>query len=237
MSNQEVGPDAATKGWQLNYGALLDAIIIIAVLVVVKQLCLIYINKFAGPISTFTAMFVATWRLRARDMSWADLGFKKPESWWRTLLLSGLVFGVIVLFSAAGSGIAGLFYEKGYVFNRFGDLEGDVPMYLMWMALVWTHSAFFEEMLFRAFIINRLGTFLGGSTAATLVSVTLAAVFFGYRHAYYQGAYGFVVTGVIGFGLGLVYVWFGKGNLLPQILAHGYVNSIGFTLRFLGMRD
>ncbi len=237
MSNQDAGLKAETKGWQLNYGALLDAIIIIAVLVVVKQFCLIYINKYAGPISTFTTMFVATWRLRARRMSWADLGFEKPESWWRTLLLSGLVFGVIVIFSAVGGGIAGLFFEKGYVFNRFGDIERNVPMYLLWMGLVWTHSAFFEEMLFRAFIIDRLGAFLGGSTAATLVSVTLAAIFFGYRHAYYQGAYGFVVTGVIGFGLGLVYVWFGKNNLLPQILAHGYVNSIGFTMRFLGLRD
>ena len=237
MTNNLTGSEAGPDETQPNFGALIDAIMIIAVLVAVKQFSLIHFNKFAGPISTFTAMVFATWRLRARGMSWADLGFKKPESWGRTLLLSGLVFGVIVLFSAAGSAMAGLFFEKGYVFNRFGDIEGNVPMYLMWMGLVWTHSAFFEEMLFRAFIIERLGKFLGGSTTATLVSVTIAAVFFGYRHAYYQGAYGFVVTGIIGFGLGLVYIWFGKNNLLPQILAHGYVNSIGFTMRFLGLRD
>lgn len=219
-----------------NWSAFLDVLIIVAVLVTVKQFFLLYTIKYAGPISTFTAMGVATWRLRKRGMSWGDLGFKKPESWGKTLAWSVAVFGVILLFAGIGGEIAKLFFVKGFVADRFGDFEGNVPMYLVWMALIWTHAAFFEEMLFRAFIINRFGAFLGGSTAATVVSVVLAAVFFGYRHAYYQGLYGFVVTGVIGLGLGIVYVWIGRKNLLPQILAHGYMNTISFTLRFLGIK-
>lgn len=217
--------------------ALIDAIIIILVLVAVKQFFLQYTIKYAGPISTFTAMAVATWRLKLRGMTWRDLGFRVPDNWQRTLGLSILVFAAIIASGAVGNVIAELFFEKGYVADRFGDIEGNVPMYLVWMALVWTHGAFFEEMLFRAFLINRLGAFLGCSTAATLLSVTLAAVFFGYRHAYYQGSFGFVVTGTIGFTLGLIYVWVGKSNLWPQILAHGYMNSIGFTMRFLGLRE
>ena len=220
----------------LNWSALLDVLIIIVVLVVVKQFFLLYTIKYAGPISTFTAMAVATWRLRARGMGWKDLGFVKPENWVKTLLWSGAAFAVIVGFGVVGGEIAEQFFQKADAGNRFGDIEGNVPMYLLWMVLVWTHSAFFEEMLFRAFIINRFGSFLGGSTAATLVSVVVAAVFFGYRHAYYQGLYGFVVTGTIGLGLGLFYVWVGKKNLLPQILAHGAMNTIGFTARFLGLR-
>ncbi len=237
MTSSGINEEAGQTGRQLNYGALADAFIIILVLVAVKQFFLLYTLKYAGPISTFTAMAVATWRLRVRGMGWADLGFVKPKSWLKTLLLSGAAFSVIVLAGVVGGELAGVFFERGYVADRFGDMEGNLPVYLIWMGLVWTHSAFFEEMLFRAFIINRFGAFLGGSTAATLISVTLAAVFFGYRHAYYQGAYGFVVTGVIGFALGLFYIWIGKNNLLPQILAHGYMNSIGFTARFLGLRD
>lgn len=234
---EELGDDhAGQRAMRFDWPALLDALIIIAVLVAVKQFFLLYTLKYAGPISTFTAMAFATWRLRARGLGWADLGFRKPESWLRTLAWSGVVLGVIVLFGGLGSLVADFFFDKAYVADRFGDIEGNLPMYLVWMVLVWTHAAFFEELLFRAFLIDRLGTFLGGSTAATLVSVVLAAIFFGYRHAYYQGAYGFVTTGVIGLGLGLVYVWIGKKNLLPQILAHGYMNSIGFTMRFLGLR-
>lgn len=237
MTKNIVGGHAGPDETRLNFGALVDAIIIIAVLVAVKQFFLLYTIKYAGPISTFTAMAVATWRLRSNGMTWAELGFRRPKNWWRTLALSALVFGGIIVFGLLGNLIAELFFEKGYVADRFGDIEGDVLMYLVWMVLVWTHAAFFEEMLFRAFLINRLGAFLGGSTVATLVSVSLAAIFFGYRHAYYQGMFGFVVTGIIGFGLGLVYVWIGKTNLWPQILAHGYMNSLGFTMRFLGLRD
>lgn len=237
MSSELTENQAEQSPRRFNVNALWDAIVIIVVLVAVKQFSLLYTIKYAGPISTFTAMAVATWRLRLRGMTWTDLGFRRPENWWKTFWLSFLVFGGVIAFGVVGSEIAELFFEKGYVADRFGDIEGDVPMYLLWMALVWTHGAFFEEMLFRAFLINRLCVFLGGSAAATLMSVTLAAVFFGYRHAYYQGSFGFVVTGAIGFGLGLIYIWFGKNNLWPQILAHGYMNSIGFTLRFLGLRD
>ncbi len=237
MKPTPISAPAGQGARRLDWSALIDAIIVVLVLVAVKQTFLTYTLKYAGPISTFTAMAIATWRLRVRGMSWRDLGFRRPDSWLRTLGLSIFVFGAILLSGGIGDAIANLFFEKGYVANRFGDIEGDVPMYLVWMALVWTHGAFFEEMLFRAFLINRLSQFMGSSTASTILAVAIAAVFFGYRHAYYQGLFGFVVTGAIGVALGAIYVWFGKTNLLPQILAHGYVNSIGFTMRFLGLRE
>lgn len=220
-----------------NFSALMDALLIIFVLVAVKQFFLLYTIKFAGPISTFTAMAFATWRLRVRGMSWADLGFRWPESWVKTLLWSGAVFALIIASGLVGSEIAKLFFEKGYVADRFGDIEGNVPVFAMWLFIIWTHTAFFEEMLFRAFLIDRLASFLGGQNTATILAVVLAAIFFGYRHAYYQGLFGFVVTGTIGLALGLFYVWVGRKNLLPQILAHGYMNTIGFTMRFLGLRN
>ncbi|WP_262694610.1 CPBP family intramembrane glutamic endopeptidase [Kordiimonas aquimaris] len=224
------------KPRSLNWRAFGDAALIIIVLVAVKQFFLLYTIKYAGPISTFTAMAFATWRLRAAGMSWAELGFRKPDNILKTLLLSGGVFAAIVLAGAVGSEIAELFFDRAYVADRFGDLKGDVPMFAVWLVLIWTHGSFFEEMLFRAFIINRFESFLGGEMWATALSVALAAVFFGYRHAYYQGPFGFVVTGVIGLMLGIIYVWFGKNNLWPQILAHGYMNTISFTMRFLGLR-
>jgi membrane protease YdiL (CAAX protease family) len=220
----------------LNWNALGDALLIITVLVVVKQFFLLYTIKYAGPASTFTAMIFATYRLRTSGLSWRDLGFVKPEKLPKTLLLSVSVFMAILVAGALGSFVADLFFDKGYVADRFGDIKGNVPMFALWLALIWTHGSFFEEMLFRAFLINRFQGFMGNSMASMLISVVLSALFFGYRHAYYQGPYGFVVTGAIGLMLGGIYVWFGKKNLLPQILAHGAMNTLGFTLRFLGLR-
>lgn len=237
MTDNQIGEPADQDALRFDWRALLDTFIIVAVLVAVKQFFLLYTIKFAGPISTFTAMAVATWLLRRRGMGWADLGFRMPVSWWKTLLWSVAAFGVILVAGGIGSELAEQFFDRRYVADRFGDIEGDLPMYLLWMGLVWTHGAFFEEMLFRAFIINRFSAFLGGSTAATVLAVVVAAIFFGYRHAYYQGPFGFVVTGSIGLAFGLFYMWIGKNNLLPQILAHGYMNSISFTLRFVGLKE
>lgn len=233
--SETVSNNYTLKKYDLS--ALFDALVIIAVLVVVKQVFLLYTIKFAGPISTFAAMFVATWRLRARGLSWADLGFRWPGSWSKTLLWSVGAFVLIIAAGMIGTGIAEIFFERGYVADRFGNMEGNIPAFAMWLFLIWTHGSFFEEMLFRAFLIDRLAVFLGGETAGTLVAAVLAAVFFGYRHAYYQGPFGFIVTGVIGLALGLFYIWLGRTNLLPQILAHGYMNTIGFTMRFLGLRE
>ncbi len=219
-----------------NWTALWDAVLIILVLVAVKQFFLMYTVKFAGPISTVTAVIVATWRLEKSGLGWSDLGFVRPKGLWRTLALSVLAFAVIVLGSGLGGALADLFFTKAPPTDRFGNIEGDVPAFLMWLMLVWTHSAFFEEMLFRAFLIYQLAAFFGGSTRANLIAVVLAALFFGYRHAYYQGAYGFVATGIIGLGLGLFYLWVGRTNLLPQIIAHGAANTLSFTYRFLGLK-
>ena len=75
---------------------------------------------------------------------------------------------------------------------------------------------------------------MGSSRAATLAAVVLAAIFFGYRHYYYQGMHGAIVTGLIGLVFGLVYVWIGRRNILPLVFAHGIANSLAQTARYLG---
>jgi membrane protease YdiL (CAAX protease family) len=69
---------------------------------------------------------------------------------------------------------------------------------------------------------------------ADIAALTAMSAFFGYRHYYYQGFHGAVVTGAMGLSIGIMYLWFGRRNLLPLIIAHGLVNSISQTQRFLG---
>ena len=218
-------------------GALFDLLIIMATLIVVKQTVLLYSVVWGGPASTLSAMIVGTYLLRRRGMDWADLGLKKPDSWLKTVLWAAFVFFLIALTAGvAGAGID-LFFERSPKTNRFGDIEGDVAAFVMYLVIIWTHTAFFEELLFRAFIINRLETFFGDMKCATPLAVVLAAVFFGYRHYYYQGMSGAIVTGCIGLSLGIYYVRRGRRNLWPMFLAHGFVNTLGFTFRFLGIDD
>lgn len=214
--------------------ALADLLIVVAVLVAVKQFVLQFTVVYAGPASTFSAMIAATWLLYRRGSTWADLGLRWPGSWWRTLGLTLFVFVSFVLAATGFSAIADVFYEDIGASGRFDFVEGNVAGYLMIMALVWTHGSFFEELLFRAFVITKGSAALGGGKVAVLAAVVLAAVFFGYRHYYYQGMNGALVTGGIGLVFGLIYIWFGRRNILPLALAHGLANSISQTQRFLG---
>lgn len=216
--------------------ALFDLIILLTVLVGVKQAVMTQTVMYGGPASTVCAMLVGTYLLRRQGLGWCDLGFRWPESWWRTLGLALATFAAIVAASGTFGWVADQFFIDVGTSGRFDHIEGNLMAYIGIMVLVWTHSAFFEELLFRAFIITKLGESMGGTRLAIGMAVVLGAMFFGYRHSYYQGMHGAVQTGGIGLVLGILYIWFGRRNVLPLILAHGAINSIGMTYRFLGLK-
>jgi hypothetical protein len=203
-------------------------------LVVVKQALLPYSQLLAGPASTTTTMVVATALLWRRQLSWSDLGLRWPVRVKPVVGYTALTLAVMVAMGVAGSSIAEHFGLVKTTSGRFDFVVGNLGGYLLVMLLVWTHGSFFEEMLFRAFLISRWSDALGGGRMADVAAVVGLALFFGYRHYYYQGGYGAIVTGMIGLALGMLYLWFGRRNLLPLIIAHGVMNSLSQTLRFLG---
>jgi hypothetical protein len=215
--------------------ALIDLVLVVGLLVAVKQAVLPHSMLLGGPASTFSAMVLATWLLHRSGSSWGDLGLRLPESWLATLGLTVIVF-VLLIGSAAGFGaIADLLFEDVGTSGRFDFVEGNTAGYILMLALVWTHGSFFEELLFRAFVITKASDALGGTRTADYVAVLLSAIFFGYRHYYYQGWHGAFVTGGIGLVLGLVYITFGRRNILPLALTHGAVNTLLQTQRYLGL--
>ena len=222
-----------SSGGAARTGALIDLVIVLAVLVGVKQSVLPYSVVYAGPASTFSAMAVATFLLYRRGFSWSDLGLRWPESWLKTLGLTAVIFVAMLAIAGSGSAIVGQFFPDIGASGRFDFVKGNLVGYLTVMALVWTHGSFFEELLFRAFVITKGEAALGGSRMASITAVVLAAIFFGYRHYYYQGMHGAIMTGLIGLLFGLAYIWIGRRNILPLVFAHGLANSIAQTSRFL----
>ena len=214
-------------------GALIDLAAVVVVLVGVKQSVLPYSVVYAGPASTFSAMAVATFLLYRRGFGWDDLGLRWPESWLRTIGLTAAIFAALLVVAGGGSAIVGQFLPDIGASGRFDFVKGNLVGYLTVMALVWTHGSFFEELLFRAFIITKGEAVLGGSRLASIVAAVLAAAFFGYRHYYYQGMHGAIITGLIGLLFGLIYIWVGRRNILPLVFAHGITNSLAQTSRFL----
>lgn len=220
-----------------NYGALTDLVAVMATLVIVKQSILPFSYLYAGPASTFCAMAVGTFLLRRRGLGWKDLGLRCPESWLKIIGLTILSMVAFVFATQMMDVVADYFFEDVGTSGRFDHIEGNLPAYIGIMLLVWTHGSFFEELLFRAFVIDRTSVALGGGLKADLIAALFSSIFFGYRHYYYQGINGALVTGAGGFAFAMLYLWFGRKNIMPLIFAHGIFNSLAQTIRFLGIKD
>lgn len=229
VSDEQIG--------KFDVGALSDLLIVMATLVVVKQSLLPFTYLYAGPASTFSAMAIGTYLLKRRGFGWKDLGLRWPENWLKTAGLTILSMFLFIVATQSMQLAAGYFFEDIGTSGRFDHVEGNLTAYLGIMALVWTHGSFFEELLFRAFVIDKSSRFLGGGLKADLVAVFISSIFFGYRHYYYQGINGALITGAGGFAFAMLYLWFGRKNIMPIIFAHGIFNSLAQTIRFLGIKD
>lgn len=76
-----------------------------------------------------------------------------------------------------------------------------------------------EEILFRGYLMFYLGRYLPGVYPVLIAG--LAAVVFGLGHAY-QGWKGVLQTGLLGWGLGIIY-WV-SGSLIPGMVFHALVD-------------
>lgn len=237
FNRTEMPDDTDEAAGRFDVGAITDLIAVMATLVVVKQSLLPFSYLYAGPASTLSAMILGTYLLRRRGLGWKDLGLRWPENWFKTAGLTVLSMVIFIAATQLMQPIAYYFYDDVGTSGRFDHIEGNLVAYLGIMLLVWTHGSFFEELLFRAFVIDRSSSALGGGMRGDLIAALFSSVFFGYRHYYYQGMSGALITGAGGFAFALLYLWFGRRNILPLIFAHGIFNSLAQTMRFLGIRD
>jgi membrane protease YdiL (CAAX protease family) len=201
-----------------------------------------YIWKLSGPVSLLIVLSLATLYLHHRGETWSGLGLRRPPGWksW-ALILPQAALGIVAIL---GTGIAtaqlgdamGLWTigeEMEGVDARWGDIQGNLPVYLLWLVLAWVSAGFGEELFFRGYLVSRAeGVFRGLFPGAIVLVVLVPALIFGTGHAYYQGFRGLVVTGMIGLALGVLYLLY-KRNLWPLIIAHGAVDTLAFTAMYL----
>ncbi|MBR9824718.1 MAG: CPBP family intramembrane metalloprotease [Alphaproteobacteria bacterium] len=198
--------------------------------------------KFAGPISLLTLLVLITFYLHRRGESWAQLGLGSPGGWKSYLLVlpqtilaivAILATGVLMAKAGVAFGLWGSELPAG-IEDRWGNVAGNLPVYLLWLAIIWTSAAFGEEMFFRAFLITRAERVFKGLPAnlGLVLAVIVPALFFGFGHFYYQGIRGLFTTGMIGVSLGILYLVY-KRNLWPLVIAHGAVDTLVFTAMYL----
>lgn len=176
--------------------------------------------------------------VRLRDGSWRAIGLGRPKSWALTILIAVVAAAVVV---AMGEFVTeplaktlGL-HATGGAATALGALKGDPWTALKGLGLVWTFAAFGEEIGYRRYLIGRAADVGGGTPLAYALALIAGSVLFGFGH-YYQGPAGVFTTACDGFVIGLVYLLC-RRNLWVAVLTHGFIDTFGIVVLFLGLAD
>jgi CAAX protease family protein len=171
--------------------------------------------------------------IRLRDGSWSAMGFKRPASW-RRILLIALAAAIlrILLGQFLVEPLTGFFWPKPTAPALANEITGNVKVALVALLVVWTFAAFGEETAYRGYLLTRAADVGMRSVAAYWIGIVLVSVLFGYGH-YYKGASGVIDSGIAGLILGTAYMLAGR-NLWASIFAHGFIDTFGVIDAFCG---
>ena len=171
--------------------------------------------------------------IRLRDGSWFAMGFKRPASW-RRILLIALVAAIlrILLGQFLIEPVTDLFWSKPSPPALANEITRNVKIAFVGLLLVWTFAAFGEEIVYRGYLLTRAADVGKRSELAYWIGIVLVSILFGYGH-YYKGASGVIDSGVAGLILGTAYMLAGR-NLWASILAHGFIDTFGVIDAFFG---
>ena len=153
------------------------------------------------PVAPMAGVLVLVWA-RWSKTPWPSLGLIRPESWLRTVV-GGVLFGaglkiamkalVMPLFGADPSNQA---------FHFLVGNQAALPS-ILYLAIV--GAGFGEEMVFRGFLFDRFGRWLGSRAWATVVTVLVTSMWFAAEHYRVQGLAGVQQATVVGLVFGTIF--------------------------------
>ena len=215
---------------------LVDLVLYLSVMFLIREIYFPSLGFIAnGLFWSLTTFVVATWRMRARGVSWVDLGLRNPGNVKRvmvaTVSILGMAIASIVIFEILKDQFSwGLSPDTSTdsAVSKFGNLKGNWTLFFSIIPLVWLESLL-EEVLDRGFLMNWIERMFSNPLPATIIAVILQAMIFGFRHSGDLSERS-ITVGLIGLAMGIGYVVFGR-NLWPLILAHCALNTMSMLER------
>ena len=108
--------------------------------------------------------------------------------------------------------------------SNYDYLKDNVFMLFLTLGGVYIVASFGEEVIYRAFLINRISELGLSDKKGKIVVVIISAIVFGFAH-YSWGPMGIVQTTFMGLVLGFSYIYL-KKKIWVLILAHAYMDTI-----------
>jgi membrane protease YdiL (CAAX protease family) len=231
MTGSQVEATEGSRGpRRLRY--LIDIVVLVAVTFLLDVVAGAFIRAPASlqrelfvfdAIGKMLLVGVAWGLIRLRGETLADIGLKRPASWMRTLMI-GVGLAAIVFIAIYFSEKAGFRRDL----SRFKDVQGNLELTLFGVFYAFIGAGFYEEFMFRGFLMQGLAMLFGASRGAWIVACVVQGALFGAAHAY-QNPLGIAITGTLGVLMGLLVLASGR-NLWPVIIGHGLFDASRFVL-------
>jgi membrane protease YdiL (CAAX protease family) len=205
--------------------------IYIAVMFLIREVYFSQLPFIAnGLMWSFSTLIIALWRMKVRNITWKDLGLRKPKNLLKTLLVTIGILMAIPILIIVFQQIQNLLpfnlspdTSSQDAVSKFGDLKGNWVHFFTIIPFILLQSAL-EELLDRGFLINWFERLFSKTSLATTIAVLLQAMIFGFRHSYDISERSITVA-IIGLVMGIAYVKFER-NLWPLIIAHCFLNTM-----------
>jgi CAAX protease family protein len=168
-------------------------------------------NLIVAPLS---AVLVLVWARLSRT-PWRELGFVRPRSWARTVII-GIVFGVA--FKLLMKAIVMPLLGADPINQAYHYLVGNRAALPGALYAVIIGAGFGEEVVFRGYLFERFGKLLGQSVVAKVVTIMVASIFFGSLHYFDQGLAGAEQATIFGLVFGTIFAV--TGRIWMLMVAH-----------------
>jgi len=168
--------------------------------------------------------------IKLRGQKWSDFGLtfgriRLKESFRIFLLsllvcilgLAGYMLGTLIMANISGM-------PESADMSVYEYLHNNIFMLILTLIGVYIISSFGEEVVYRAFLINRISELGLDTKYGKIATVLISAVIFGLVH-YEWGPTGMVSTGLMGLVLGICYMKL-KKKLWILVLAHAYMDTL-----------
>lgn len=167
-------------------------------------------------------------RLRGQQLSDFGLTFKRVSM--KDSLRIFLTSLMVCVLGAAGymlgtlvmANISGM--PESADMSVYEYLHNNIFMLILTLTGVYIVSSFGEEVVYRAFLINRITELVSDTRYGQMAAVLISTVIFGLVH-FEWGPTGMVSTGLMGVVFGICYLKL-KNKLWILVLAHAYLDTI-----------
>jgi uncharacterized protein len=184
-------------------------------------------------VPVLVVLALASRRLALGRFSASAIGFRRPNSWTRILLIAVAATALrLGLGEYVIEPLTALVWPPARAPAGVESVTGNLRLALLYLPILWGFAAFGEEIGYRGYLLERAADVGRRSSAAYALALIISSVLFGIGH-YYKGPAGIVNSGVAGLILGGAYLLAGR-NLWAPVLAHGFMDSVVLMANYFG---